>query len=134
MNTFEKLLKADKSDLSKRETAEIESKRLAFILGEKQPVKITIQALTIREIEFLEEFSTYADGNVRQDRAIDANVETCKMGIVDPDFKSKELISHFGAKDEGDVLEKVFQAELAKIAIEIMRLSNAGDYQDEVKN
>ena len=135
MNTFERLLKADAAKASEMQTKVIKSKRLAFILGEEEPVDMTIRALPTRDIQYVQEFLSDKNGNVIPGRYLDANFIICAKGIVDPNINSQELISHFEAKDAKALVEKIFQAEAANIASEIMSLSGADqDIKTEIKN
>ena len=135
MNTFEKLLKADAARLNEMETKVVKSRRLAFILGEKEPVDITIRALPTRDIQYVQEFLSDKKGNVIPGRYIDANFIICEKGIMEPDLHSPELLQHFGATNAKDLVEKIFQSESANIATEIMELSGAdSDVRAEVKN
>ena len=135
MNTFERLLKADAAKASEMQTKVIKSKRLAFILGEEEPVDMTIRALPTRDIQYVQEFLSDKNGNVIPGRYLDANFIICAKGIVDPDVNKQELISHFEAKDAKALVEKIFQAEAANIASEIMSLSGADqDIKTEIKN
>ena len=135
MNTFERLLKADVAKVNEMEKKVMPSRRLAFILGEKEPVDITIRALPTRDIQYVQEFLSDKDGNVIPGRYLDANFIICEKGIVEPDIHSRELIEHFGASDAKDLVEKLFQSEAANIATEVMALSGAdSDVRAEVKN
>ena len=135
MNTFERLLKADAAKANEMQTKVIRSHRLAFILGEEEPVEITIRALPTRDIQFVQEFLSDKNGKVIPGRYLDANFIICTKGIVEPDVTSPELISHFGVRDSKALVEKIFQAEAANIASEIMVLSGADeDVRSEIKN
>lgn len=135
MNTLERLLKTDPEKLEERETKVIKSKRLAFLFGENEPVDVTIQALDIRELEFIEEFVTDKNGNANTKRYIDANFKICAKGIIDPPVNSEELMAHYGVKSSERVVEKIFQAEATNIATDIMALSGADkDMTSEIKN
>ena len=133
MNEFEKLLKLDKGKLNEMPTKEIPSKRLAFLLGEDSAT-IKIRALSSREIEYVTEFTTDANGDVNQRRLIDGNALVCSKAIIEPDVKSDELIQHFGASDSKDLCEKLFEMEMATIATEVMELSGIGASENDVKN
>ena len=135
MNVFEKLLKADAAKADELETKVIKSRRLAHILGEKDPVDITIRALPTRDVQYIQEYTTDKNGNEITGRYVDACFIACTMGIVEPDVSSEELISHFGAKDSKALVEKLFQMEGAAIAAEIMELSGGDiNVKDEIKN
>ena len=135
MNTFERLLKADSAKPDQMQTKVIKSYRLAFILGENEPVEMTIRALPTRDIQYVQEFLSDKKGNVMPGRYIDANFIICTKGIVEPDVTSPDLISHFGVRDSKALVEKIFQAEAANIASEIMALSGADeDVRSEIKN
>ena len=135
MNTFERLLKADSAKPDQMQKKVIKSKRLAFVIGEEEPVDITIRALNTREIQYVQDFLSDKNGKVIPQRYLDANLIICTKGIVDPDISNQQLISHFGVKDSKALVEKLFQAEAANIATEIMTLSGAGeDVNAEIKN
>ena len=132
MNTFEKLLKLDAGKLNEKQTKEIPSKRLTFLFEEDATVKI--RALSSRDIEYVNEYMTDADGNINQRRLIDGNALICSMGIIEPPIQNEELITHFGAKDAKDLCEKLFEMEMATIATEVMELSGIGASENDVKN
>ena len=135
MNTFDKLLQADKSRAEELQTAVFKSKRLAFILGESEPVDVTYRALTTREIQYFNEYMTNSKGEVNQHRVIDGNTMICAKAIQDPDINDQKLVEHFGAKSTNDLCEKLFQMEAATIAAKVMELSGAtDDAEDEIKN
>ena len=135
MNTFERLLKADTAKPDQMQKKVIKSKRLAFVIGEEEPVDITIRALNTREIQYVQDFLSDKNGKVIPQRYLDANFIICTKGIVNPDISNQQLISHFGVKDSKALVEKLFQAEAANIATEIMTLSGAGeDVNAEIKN
>ena len=80
MNTFEKLLKLDAGKLKEKQTKEIPSKRLTFLFGEDATV--TISALSSRDIEYVNEYMTDANGNINQRRLIDGNALICSMKAI----------------------------------------------------
>ncbi len=136
MNTFEKLMKADaKKRVGQFETKTIKSKRLAFLMGEKEPVDITISAVDYDEIEYISEYITDKKGSPVPNKEFKTSLIACAKGIIDPPVSSDEFISYFGATDAKDAVKKVFQGEVAGIAGEIMKLSipDAGA-KDEIKN
>ena len=108
MNTFERLLKADSAKPDQMQKKAIKSKRLAFVIGEEEPVDITIRVLNTREIQYVQDFLSDKNGKVIPQRYLDANLMICTKGIVDPDISSQQLISHFGAKDSKALVEKLF--------------------------
>ena len=132
MNTFEKLLKLDAGKLNEKQTKEIPSKRLTFLFEEDATVKI--RALSSRDIEYVNEYMTDANGNINQRRLIDGNALICSMGIIEPPVQNEELITHFGAKDAKDLCEKLFEMEMATIAGQIMEISGASVDTEEIKN
>ena len=135
MNTFDKLLKADKNKADELPTAVFKSKRLAFIVGEDEPVDVTYRALTTREIQYFNEYMTDNNGEVNQHRMIDGNVMICAKAIQDPNVNDQALVDHFEAKSVNDLCEKLFQMEAATIASKVMELSGAkDDAEDEIKN
>lgn len=133
MNAFEKLLKLDKGKLNEMPTKEIPSKRLAFLLGEDSAT-IKVRALSSREIEYVSEFTTDANGDVNQHRLIDGNALLCSKAIIEPDVRNDELIRHFDAVDSKDLCEKLFEMEMASIASEVMELSGITASENDIKN
>ena len=128
-------MKADKGILDQMETKVIQSQRLGFILGEDGPVDITIRALPTKDIQYIQDFLTDKKGNVIPGRYLTANFMICTMGIIDPDISSPEIINHFETRDSKELVEKIFQAEAANIAVEIMKLSGADkDFTADIKN
>lgn len=137
MNTFERLLTVDAKKVDEMETKTIRSKRLAFVLGEKEPVEITIRALTPRELKDVETFLSDKNGKVITSRYVDVNFMICAMGIVDPPVSDPALKEHFGVTSAQAVCEKIFQTEAANIAVEITNHSGADlnvGAREEIKN
>ena len=134
MDFTQKLLKLDAAKLAERETKEIRSKRLELLFGEED-VSITIQALNSKELKQVNEYSTDKNGDLVARKLFDTNFMVCSFGIKEPNVKDEELQKHFGATNARELCEKLFDAECAKIANEIMTLSGVrDDAEDEVKN
>lgn len=135
MNLFDRLMKADAAKADEMETKKVTSKRLAHILGEKEPVSITIRALPSREVQHIQEYITDDKGRTITGRLLDASFMACAKGIVDPDVTNTDFIAHFGARDAKGVVEKVFQMEATDIGAKIMTLSGADTNNgEEIKN
>ena len=135
MNVLEKLLKADAAKADETQTKVVMSNRLAQCLGEEGPLPVTIRALTAREVQDVNIFSSDEKGANVPSRNLDACLLACEKGIVEPDVRDKALADHYGVRGAGRVVEKIFQMEAVSIATEIMTLSGTDlDLGTEIKN
>lgn len=136
MNLVEGLLKADQEKAKEYATRKFLSKRLAVVLGQDEPVEITIREVEIETIKNVQQFTTRRDGTMDSSKAFDANLILCAKGIVDPDLNNPELQKHFGASSAMDLAEILFRFEAAYIADAITKLSNMSraDVEEIIKN
>ncbi|MBQ9607648.1 MAG: hypothetical protein IJV16_10825 [Lachnospiraceae bacterium] len=136
MNLVEGLLKADQAKAQEYERGTYKSKRLAKILGKKEPVEITIREIDLKTIRNIREYSTKKDGTTDPKKLMDSNYMLIAKGIVDPDLNNQELQKHFGASDAMELAEILFRFEGNFIADEIVKLSNMTieDAEDIIKN
>lgn len=133
MNLVEKLLRADKAKLNDRETKTIKSKRLSKILGED--AEITIRQIPGRRMDDLNQTIYDEDGEKDLSKGYDLNILYCTEGIIDPPVKDARLMEYFNAPSPDILVEKLFDAEAAKIAGEIVKLSGlTDDAEGKVKN
>lgn len=124
MNTVEKLLRADKGILDKKETGEIHCARISRLMGEGFAVKI--QELSGRRIREIAEISK---------TNYDADLLYCVEGVTDPPLKDKKLMEYYDAASPKDLAEKLFGFEAGKTAIAIVDLSESPRKDEkEVKN
>lgn len=136
MNLVDKLLKADTKAADERATKVYLSKRLQKILGEKEPVPVTIREINPRRINDIVDYQIKKDGSVDMTKTYDASLMMCVEGCVEPDLTDKELQVHFGCSSARDLAEKLFRAESGDISKEISVLSGVADEdtEEEVKN
>jgi hypothetical protein len=124
MNTVEKLLRADKGLLDKKETGEIHCARISRLMGEDFTVKI--QELNGRRIREIAEMSK---------TNYDADLLYCVEGVTDPPLKDKRLMEYYNAATPKDLAEKMFGFEAGKTAAAIVELSTSPSKgEKEVKN
>lgn len=135
MNLVEKLLKADTKKVEELETKVIKSKRLAKILGEKNPIDITIQEIPARRFNEILGLQFDNKGNFKIEKTFDAKALAVCEGVVDPPIKDKELMSYFRCSTPKDLVIKLFGSELSSISDEITILSGIdSDGEEEIKN
>ena len=136
MNLVEGLLKADQAKAKEYATGTFKSKRLAKVLGQDEPVEITIREIDLGTIKNVREFATKRDGSFDAKKSIDSNFMLVVKGVVDPDLNNKELQDHFGASSAMELAEILFRFEANYIADAIIKLSNMSmeDAEDIIKN
>ena len=133
MMLVDKLLKADTKKIEELKTGTYSSKRLAYVLGEENPVDITIRELKSRRLNDIAATQYNNKGNFMMEKAYDAKLMMCVEGIVEPDLRDKKLQAHFGAKSAVDLTEKLFSMEMVDIADAIQELSGVKT-EDEEEN
>lgn len=131
MNLADKLLQADLKTAEERETKVFKSKRLQKILGEKEPVPVTIKEMNPRRINDIVDYQTKKDGSVDMKKTYDASLMMCVEGCVEPDLTDKNLQEHFGCDNAKALAEKLFRAEAGDIAKEISILSGVAEDGEE---
>lgn len=137
MNLVEQLLKADAKKAEEREKGTYESKKLAFILGQKEPVKISLQEIGTRRLNDILALQVDKKGNVDLTKSLDSKLLCCVEGITEPNLKDKALQEHFGCGTPKDLALKLFGFEVTDISDEICALSGVNseeDTEDEIKN
>lgn len=137
MNLVEQLLKADAKKAEEREKSIYASKKLAFILGQKEPVKISLQEIGTRRLNDILALQVDKKGNVDLTKSLDSKLLCCVEGITEPNLKDKALQEHFGCGTPKDLALKLFGFEVTDISDEICALSGVNpeeDTEDEIKN
>ncbi len=137
MNLVEQLLKADAKKAEEKEKSTYASKKLAFILGQKEPVTISLQEIGTRRLNDILALQVDKKGNVDLTKSLDSKLLCCVEGITEPNLRDKELQSHFGCGTPKDLALKLFGFEVTDISDEICALSGVNpeeDTEDEIKN
>ena len=137
MMLVDKLLKIDTKKVDELKTATYPSKRLAYVLGEENPVDVTIRELKSRRLNDIASIQYNNKGNFMMEKTYDAKLMMCVEGIVEPDLRDKKLQEHFGAKSAMDLAEKLFSMEMVDIADAIQELSglkSEDENEKEIKN
>jgi len=136
MNLVEGLLKADQAKAKEYATGTFMSKRLAKVLGQNEPVEMTIREVDLGTIKNIREYATRRDGSFDSGKSFDSNFMLVAKGVVDPDLNNEELQKHFGADDPVQLAEILFRFEANFIADAIIKLSNMSleDAEDIIKN
>lgn len=134
MNVVERLMKADAKKADEKITKVYKSKALARLLGEKEPVDITIQEVSQKRTCEIMDGIYDSKGNVNLPKTYEANCKLCIAGIIEPSMKDKDLQEHFGCKMAIDLVEKLFKDEANDIAHEIKNISDIDGDEDEIKN
>lgn len=125
MTIIEQLLQVDKGKTEELKTKKIKSKRLSQFLG--KDTEVTIRQIPGRRMNDINQVIFDENGNKDMEKAYDLNILYCTEGIVEPSMKSEDLMKHFGAATPDDLAEKLFDAEAATIAAEIIKLSGLSD-------
>ncbi len=134
-NLVEELLKADAKKADELSTAIVKSKRLAKILGSEDDVEITVREIPARRINDIVSMQFDRKGRFDITKSFDAKALCCVEGIVEPDIKDKNLVSHFGCATPKDLVIKLFGSEITIISDKITALSGVeADTEDEIKN
>lgn len=134
MNVVERLMKADAKKADEKITKVYKSKALARLLGEEEPVDITIQEVSQKRTCEIMDGIYDSKGNLNLPKTYKANCNLCIAGIIEPSMKDKDLQEHFGCKMAVDLVEKLFKDEANDIAREIKNISDIDGDEDEIKN
>ncbi|MSS63182.1 phage tail assembly chaperone [Velocimicrobium porci] len=136
MNLVEKLLQADVKKAEELEQKTIKSKRLAKILGESDPVEITIQEIPARRMNNLLGEQIDKKGNFDIDKAFDVKALTIVEGLVNPSLKDENMLKHFGCATPKELAIKLFGKEMNMISDEIYNLSSEDneEMEETIKN
>lgn len=138
MNLVDELLEADVKKATELETGDVKSKRLAKILGKKDPVTVKIKELKPRRLNDISATQFKNNGDLDLGKTYDAKLLMCIEGCVDPDLMNKDLQAHFGCKSAKELAELLFRSEAGDIADAITGLSgivaNEEKNEEEVKN
>ena len=138
MSLLDKLLKADETKLTAKETAELEIPRLSKLMGE--PFVMKLQGISSERLsEIAEDNTEYSkNGRVKSQDSYKIGLDTVLAGTVDPDFRDKDLMKKFGVITPYDLRNKVFNAgELAlmgKKITELCGMASQNDVDELVKN
>lgn len=135
MNLVEKLLKIDKSELNKEETAEVTSKQLSKLFGE--PTKITIKALDPQQVLDISASGLDDEGNPIIKKTLETNALLVAAAVVEPSLKDADLLKHLDAATPAEAAIKLFRGEVNKIAIKVNDLAGfdvGNNTDDEIKN
>ncbi len=135
MNLVDQLLKADAKKINDLDTGVYKSKKLAKVLGQDEPVEITIREIPSRRLNDIVAFQLDKKGNVDFAKTFETKLMVCLEGIVEPSMRNKDLQEHFGAKSGTDLAEKLFGSEINEISDAISALSGlVGNEEEEIKN
>lgn len=137
MNLAEALLAADAGKITKKETKEMEIKRLSNILGE--PFILQLKQIPNRRVREIQDRSLHIDGGKTSVDQYKMSMGLLCDGIANKDFDSREVLKHYGVGSRKELFDVLFNAgEIQDIANEISKLCGfGGDTQkkaEEVKN
>lgn len=125
MSVVNTLLKIDagKLDLPQKE---FKIKRLSEAAGE--PVIFTLKGLPDHKFDEIREMSTTVNGDSIKVDQKEVRLATIVNGVVEPDFKDKSLMEHYGVKTPYDLVKKLLNSgEIESLYEEISNLSGFGD-------
>lgn len=136
MNLAEVLLAADAGKIMKKQTKDLEIKRLSSLLGE--PFILHLRELSPRRVNDIAEMTTeVVDGKPKQNRYKMVLQVICEA-VTDKDFDSRDVLKHYGVATRKELFEKLFSvAEVEDIYTEANKLCGYGKEDEtaaEVKN
>lgn len=121
MTVISSLLKIDagKLDLPKKK---FEIKRLSAMAGE--PVIFNLSGVSDGKLDEIREMNTVDEGETVNVNVQEIRLATIVAGVVEPSFKDKDLMDHYGVKTPYDLVKKILLAgERDSIYQEISKLS-----------
>lgn len=131
MNLVEKLVKSDCSKAYELKRGTFKSKRLAQLIGETDPVEVTVREIPQRKINELMAMQYSSKGNFQIERTFDAKLMSIVEGVIEPSMTDKELLSHFNASTPKELAEVLFGSEVTAISDAIMELSGVSEEDEE---
>ena len=100
-----------------------------------EDAEITIRELSGKRYNDISQLMFDKNGNRNMAGTYDFNLMCCVYGIVDPSMQDENLRRHFGATTPKELAAMLFGMESAKIANEIINLSELNEESEkEVKN
>ncbi len=139
MNLVEQLMKADIKKADELEFGVYKSKKLAKVLGSKEPtVDVKIKEVRSRRINDILSYQINKKGDLDYSKTYDAKLMMCVEGVADPDLRDKALQEHFEVTDAKALCEKLFGFEVNELSDAISSLSGIHsddeNMEDEIKN
>lgn len=139
MNLVDQLLKADVKKVEEFESGVYHSRKLAKILGSKNPVEVAIREVGSRRVNDIVAYQIDRKGNFDYSKTYDAKLMMVIEGVIDPDLRNKDLQKYFGCDNAKDLAEKLFGNEINELSDAISALSGvvsaSGEAtEEEVKN
>ena len=131
MNLVEKLVNADCSKAYELKRRTFKSKRLAQLIGETEPVEITVREIPQRKLNELMAMQYSNKGTFQIERTFDAKLMSIVEGVIEPPMTDKELLSHFNASTPKELAEVLFGSEVTAISDAIMELSGVSEENEE---
>ena len=136
MNLAEALLAADAGKIMKKQTKDLEIKRLSSRIGE--PFVLHLRELSPRRVNDIAEMTTeVVDGKPKQNRYKMVLQVICEA-VADKDFDNRDVLKHYGVATRKELFEKLFSvAEIEDIYTEANKLCGYGkedETADEIKN
>lgn len=131
MNLVEKLMQADITKCAEKEKDTIQSRRLAKILGQSEPVEVEVTEVDQRLLNEILADQFDRKGRFEPAKAYDAQLRCLVEGIASPPMKDKKLMEHFGCHTPKELAEKLFKGEAKKIADRIAELSGVESENEE---
>lgn len=133
MSLIDELLALDSKEITEKDTATVEIKKLSKKLG--KPFLVTVQAI---DPELYMELSTDMldkKGNVDYSKAFKQNTLIVLEGVIEPNLKDEKLLKHFGAATPKELAEKLFEGAIPIIAAKVGEISGFdNEVEEEIKN
>lgn len=138
MNLAEALLAADAGRITKKETKEMEIKRLSGIIGE--PFVLELKQIPNRRVREIQDSSARVEGGKMTADNYKLSMGLLCDGIANKDFDNREVLKHYGVGTRKELFDVLFNAgEIQDIADAISKLCGFGrgneqKQAEEVKN
>lgn len=135
MNLVERLIAADEKKAFELKRDSFKSKRLAELLGEEQPVTVTIKEIPQRKLNEIMAMQFSNNGNFQINKSFDATLMTIVEGVCDPSMKENVLQEHFRAESPKKLAEILFGREAKELSNKILEISGITEETgDDIKN
>lgn len=138
MNLAEALLAADAGRITKKETKEMEIKRLSGIIGE--PFVLELKQIPNRRVREIQDGSARVEGGKMTVDNYKLSMGLLCDGIANKDFDNRDVLKHYGVGTRKELFDVLFNAgEIQDIADNISKLCGFGrgneqKQAEEVKN
>lgn len=129
MSLYDKLMSVDDNVINEKKTKEVHSDRLSALFG--VDASVTLEALPYRQVVKIMDRATKDNGRLDAEKAVDARCHLIRLSVKEIPWSDEQLQKKFNASDPKDLVEKLFDFDIGKLADAVMELSGYGDDADE---